>query len=184
MTKAKFLQMLKRELYQLSDEEREEILYDFKEHFAAGLAEGKREADIATDLGDPHMIAKELLLDYDISQDEMRDSEPNSVHITAVTFGLIVFNLLFVFGPIIGVFGLYIGLSVTAITLIFSPLLWLVSLLFNPVNLLPAFFASVSLCGLGLILTVGLYYFGKFLYKWLVKYIKFNVRIVKGEKTA
>ena len=58
MTKTEFLQTLERELRNLTESEREEILYDFEEHFAVGLEEGKEESEIAKDLGDPNVIVK------------------------------------------------------------------------------------------------------------------------------
>lgn len=63
MTKAEFLQTLERELHKLNEHERKEILYDFEEHFAAGFEEGKTEDEIAQELGNPKMIAKEILAD-------------------------------------------------------------------------------------------------------------------------
>lgn len=184
MTKTEFLQALERELQKLKEDEREEILYDFEEHFAAGLAEGKKEDEIANDLGAPKMIAKELLVDYRITQAETDKSVKNILQAIVATVSLSFFNLIFVLGPAAAIIGVYIGLSVTALTLVLSPLLWFVSLLFEPVNILPSFFASVLFSGIGLLVSVGLYYFGKFLYELLLKYIKFNLRIVKGEKVA
>ncbi|MFA8437759.1 HAAS signaling domain-containing protein [Pueribacillus sp. YX66] len=184
MTKAEFLQALERELQKLKDYEREEILYDFEEHFAAGLAEGKREDEIASDLGDPKIIAKELLVDYRVTQAETEKSVKNIFQAMIATISLSFFNLIFVLGPAAAVIGVYIGLGVTAITLVLSPLGWFISFLFGfgQVNMLQSFFASVLFCGIGLLLSVGVYYFGKFLYDLLLKYIKFNLRIVKGEK--
>lgn len=186
MTKTEFLQSLERELQKLKAEEREEILYDFEEHFAAGLAEGKQEIEIAKELGDPKMIAKELLMDYRITQAESDKSMKNMVQAIIATFSLSFFNLIFVLGPAVFIFGIYFGLSVTALALVISPILWFISLLFGfgSANVIQSLFAAVLFCGSGLLLSGGLYYFGKFLYELMLKYIKFNLRIVRGEKSA
>lgn len=181
MTKVQFFNELEQMLHKVPEQDRQEILYDFKEHFAAGLAEGKREEDIVTELGNPKTIAKELLLDYRIEQAEKEKSAKHIVQAIMATVSLSFFNLIFVFGPVVGMIGLYIGLSAMAATLILSPLAWLVSLLFEPVNVWNQFFVSLVLCGSGILLGIGLYYFGKFLYDVLLKYVKFNLRIIKGE---
>lgn len=181
MTKTEFLQTLERELRNLTESEREEILYDFEEHFAVGLEKGKEESEIAKDLGDPNVIAKELLMDYRIAQAETDKSMKNLFRAIAAAVSLSVFNLIFVFGPAFLVFSVFFGLSAAALVLVFSPLLWLISALLEPINVFSSFFASIFFCGVGLLMSVGVYYFGKFLYEWLLKYLKFNLRMVKGE---
>ena len=184
MTKAEFLQTLERELHKLNEHERKEILYDFEEHFAAGLAEGKTEDEIAKELGNPKMIAKEILVDYRISQAESEKSVKHMFQAILATVSLSFFNFMFVLGPVLAVIAFYISLCGVAIAFVLSPIGWLVSFLigFGEVNAVQSFFVSIFVCGLGLILSVGLYYFGKFLYELLLKYIKFNLRIVKGER--
>lgn len=182
MTKVQFFNELERLLKKIPDDDRKEVLYDFEEHFAAGFEEGKREEDIAAELGKPQVIARELLLDYRIEQAEKEKSMKHIVQAIMATVGISFFNLIFVFGPVVAIIGIYIGLSGMAVTLILSPFIWLISLLLEPVNVLNQFFVSLSLCGAGVLLGIGLYYFGKFLYEMLLKYVKFNLRIVKGEQ--
>lgn len=100
------------------------------------------------------------------------------------TVSLSFFNVMFVLGPVLAVIAFYISLCGVAIAFVLSPIGWLVSFLigFGEVHAVHSFFVSIFVCGLGLILSVGLYYFGKFLYELLLKYIKFNLRIVKGER--
>lgn len=184
MTKAEFLQTLERELHKLNEHERKEILYDFEEHFAAGFEEGKTEDEIAQELGNPKMIAKEILADYRISQAESEKSVKHMFQAILATVSLSFFNVMFVLGPVLAVIAFYISLCGVAIAFVLSPIGWLVSFLigFGEVHAVHSFFVSIFVCGLGLILSVGLYYFGKFLYELLLKYIKFNLRIVKGER--
>jgi uncharacterized membrane protein len=61
MTKEHFLSMLDTELAPLPPEEREELMEDYRAHFMFGLQNGKTEAEIITELGDPHEIAQEAL---------------------------------------------------------------------------------------------------------------------------
>lgn len=53
-----FLEALSRALGKLSPQEREDILSDYREHFEAGLGQGKTERQIARELGEPKDIAR------------------------------------------------------------------------------------------------------------------------------
>lgn len=64
MNKEQFLKSIATSLNRLSDDEREDILEDFQEHFEIGKAEGKTEEEISKSLGSPNQIAKELLASY------------------------------------------------------------------------------------------------------------------------
>lgn len=57
MTRNDFLNALYRALLYLPAKERQEIMQDYEEHFAAGLEQGKTEEEICRALGDPGEIA-------------------------------------------------------------------------------------------------------------------------------
>lgn len=59
MNKQEFLKELKKNLRGFSQEEIDDILYDYEEHFSIGLSSGKTEEEIANDLGDPKDIAQQ-----------------------------------------------------------------------------------------------------------------------------
>ena len=63
MSKEKFLQELRRALDRMTDGERREILSDYEEHFRMGVAEGKKEDEIAQSLGNPRGIGKSYAID-------------------------------------------------------------------------------------------------------------------------
>jgi uncharacterized membrane protein len=60
MTKAEFLDALRRRLAGLPQAEIDELLGDYATHFHEGLAAGRSEAEIAQALGDPMRVAREL----------------------------------------------------------------------------------------------------------------------------
>ena len=60
MTKAEFLDTLRRRLAGLPPTEIDELLGDYARHFDEGLAEGRSEVEIAKALGDPMRLAREL----------------------------------------------------------------------------------------------------------------------------
>lgn len=59
MNKQEFLKELKQNLRGFSQEEIDDILYDYEEHFSIGLSSGKTEEEIAEDLGNPKDIAQQ-----------------------------------------------------------------------------------------------------------------------------
>lgn len=61
MTKTEFLQQLYNNLLPLSNDERNEIILDFEEHFSIGLESGKTEEQICAELGSPESCAVSYL---------------------------------------------------------------------------------------------------------------------------
>ena len=60
MTKAEFLDTLRRRLAGLPHAEIDELLGDYARHFDDGVAAGRSETEIAQALGDPMRLAREL----------------------------------------------------------------------------------------------------------------------------
>ncbi len=181
MNKVSFINALSNQLKKIPRSDREDILYDYEEHFQLGLETGKSEEEIAEDLGNPKVIAKELLAEYMITQAESDQSVTNISRAIFATISLSFFNLIFLLGPIVAIIGVYISLAASAIAFTLSPLLLIVSVIFNGTEgILLQFFITLTLCGIGILLSIASIYIGKFLYRVMVKYVKFNVRIIKG----
>ncbi|AYC28553.1 DUF4097 family beta strand repeat-containing protein [Paenisporosarcina cavernae] len=66
MTESVFLEQLKNALGALRESERQDIVADFREYFANGREDGKTDEEIASSLGDPYELAKEMLVAYTI----------------------------------------------------------------------------------------------------------------------
>ncbi|WP_433745877.1 DUF1700 domain-containing protein [Falsibacillus pallidus] len=182
-----FLAKLENLLGKLPESERREMLYDYEEHFEIGLSNGRTEKEIMEELGDPHVIARDLLADYRIFKAEETRSVTNIFQAATAAVSLSFFNLVFILGPLIGLAGVYAALCAVALVLTISPFALLGSSLFNGFeNIVLNLFASLALFSLGLLLCIGMIYVGKFFYRVILTYIKFNVRLVKGkgEKAA
>ena len=63
MTKAEYLEQLKRELNRLDVGDTEEIIFEYEQHFAFKLADGHSEEEIAAALGPPAAIAAQFAAD-------------------------------------------------------------------------------------------------------------------------
>lgn len=182
MNQEQFLKELSILLQHLPAEEREDILYDYKEHFAIGLADGKSEEEICRNLGSPKLIVKEL---QTINKIDLGKNEPtarNPVTAVLAAIGLCFFNLIFVLGPVVGIFSAVLGFFASAIVMIFAPLLKLLDIVINSDTTLSDIFVSLIACGVGILLLLGLIPATKWLWKVLLSYLNWNIRVIKGVK--
>ncbi len=181
MTKDEFLNKLNEALRGLSLNERQDILQDYQEHFVIGLEEGKTEAEIAERLGSPNSIAKELLASYHIERVEQSFTAGNIIRAIWAVIGLGFFNLIIVLGPFIAIVGVICTLWVASLGFTLAPLLVIFDFLvhtgtFEFFNL----FVSIGLCGLGILLGLGMFFVTKVFTKGFIRYLKFNVSLVRG----
>lgn len=88
MTRAQFLDRLRDGLRGVSKSAREDIMADYEGHFAAGLANGRSEAEVAAALGDPVRLARELRAGAGVQQWEERRSPASGVAAVFAILGL------------------------------------------------------------------------------------------------
>src|SRR5258708_24446431 len=115
MTKAEFLDTLRRRLAGLPQSEIDELLGDYATHFADGMAAGRSEAEIAQALGDPMRLARELRAEAGFRRWE---TERTPASFFAVLFGfvaLVAVDFVFLL-PLLG--GLVLFTLVAAIVLL------------------------------------------------------------------
>lgn len=185
MNKRQFLDTLNASLKPLSSSERADILRDFEEHFNVGVAEGKSEPEISEGLGSPYKIAKETLATYHIEQDSDRAPVDNTPRFVLATIGMSFFNLVIVLGPLMALIGIAFAGWVVGITFIGSPVLVLIgSILYLGSFEFFDLFISLALAGLGIFITMGMYYLTLLFIRLLLRYVKFNINFVKGGARA
>jgi uncharacterized membrane protein len=181
MSKNKFLQQLNESLKPLSLKEREDILQDYEEHFSIGLQEGKTEEEIVTSLGSPNHIAKELLAGYHVEQATARATAQNVLRATWAVIGLAFFNLVIVLGPAIALAGFILSAWAIGLCFLASPILVLGEAIVHPSGFfLFNFFMSLAFCGLGYFILIGMLFVTRLAIKGFVRYLKYNVSLVKG----
>lgn len=181
MNKEQFLKTLDSALKGLSSDEREDIIRDFEEHFLIGFKEGNSEEKISATLGSPKQIAKELLATYHLEKVEGSATTGNILRAMYAVIGLGFLNLVFVLGPFIALLGVMAAGWVIGLGFTISPLVIIVGAAINPGTFeLFALFFSLGLCGVGLLLLLGMRFASKLAAKGLVRYLKFNMKIVKG----
>ncbi|OEH92668.1 HAAS signaling domain-containing protein [Bacillus solimangrovi] len=186
MNKHEFFLNLEHLLAPIPEYDRKEIIYDYEEHFEVGMENGKSENELIAELGSPQMIARDLLSDYRIERAEKDKSVKNLSRAIFETISLSLLNIVFVLGPVIGLIGVFVSLCATSIILTLSPVLMIVSILIGNSfgDVFTNIFVAITLCSLGLIMGIGMIHVGKFFYNMILRYIKFNIQIVKGGKRA
>lgn len=191
MNRAEFLRELDAGLSGMSYADKREILADYEEHFRIGMAEGKTEAEISAALGQPRALAKSYRADYLVEQARTDFSAGNVVRAVLAVVSLSLFNLIVVLGPFLGLVGALIGLwaagagmvvagVAVAFGTLFSPVIPFLSVSVDPMVLVGSFLLGVGITCLGLLACIGLWYLTVWFAKGTVKYLQFNLKIVKG----
>ncbi|PAV27948.1 hypothetical protein CIL05_18935 [Virgibacillus profundi] len=181
MNREQFLKQLNASLKKLSDEEKEDILQDFEEHFDIGKSEGKPEEEISKSLGSPNQIGKELIATHYLGKAEDHYSAGNIFRAVWAVIGLGFFNLVIVLGPFIAILSVVLAGWITGLAFIISPLLVLINVVIYPgaFELFDLFF-SIALTGLGILIAIGMLYVTRFITTGFVRYLNYNAKLVKG----
>ena len=191
MNKNEFLDQLSANLKGISREDEQDILGDFIEHFKIGLEEGRTEEDLAASLGNPKVLAKQLRADILVKKAEEEASATNITRAVFASFGLGFFNLIFVLGPFIAIAAVLASLFAAAIAVAASGIAGFFASIFGPlfpeyfsllVHTAIGIFGSIGVACLGVLFFIGDIYLAEILYKLFIRYIKFNLRIIKGRE--
>lgn len=181
MNKEQFLARLDDALKRLPSTEREDILLDFKEHFEIGQDEGKSEEEIAKGLGTPQQIAREMVAAYRLEQVVETATTGNIFRAVWAVIGLGFFNLIIVLAPFVALVAIVLSGWAVGVSLILNPILYLVNVVIYPeIFALYQLFFTIGLAGLGIFMIIGMYYVTHWLIKGFVRYLQFNVKMVKG----
>lgn len=196
MTKNEFMCILRANLNDFSTEEVSEILYDYEEHFNIGAANGKSEAEIIEELGDPASIAGQYSSSKSSSEndyaspyrttspqnDKSTENNNNNSSDKLLTIVLLVLLIIFGSGPILGVFGAMVGFLCAGLGIIIGGISMLIA---GATGVLPAFFGFISLSRLAvmsapafILIAIGLIALGGLFLGGNIWLIKFGVQCI------
>jgi len=190
MTKNEFITILNSQLSGIPENERKDMIYDYEEHFRFAMEEGKTEEQICRELGDPKEIIKQYKLNYRVTRAAENPSTRNIFSaifagISLGFFNLVLFLPIFLglVGTMFGLFASAIGIVLSGILVVFSPILAAIAPSFVSVgmSLTAAFFFGVGLTALGALFFIGDCYLGKYFYQGTIKYLRWNVNVVKKQ---
>jgi uncharacterized membrane protein len=120
MTRQAFMARLREGLSGLPAQRQAEILADYETHFAEGAAAGRSEEDVATALGDPGRLARELRAETGLKRWE---SERNASAAGAAVFavlGLGAIDIMILLPILMAVAGVVVGVGVAVIAVFFA----------------------------------------------------------------
>lgn len=188
MNRNEFLNILEKSLGNVTQSDRIDILYDYKEHFNIGVAEGKSEEDICLALGDPRAIAKQYRVDHIVKQADENRTAGNILRAIFAALSLGFFNLIIILPVFFTLVGILLSLYGVAVSTTVAGVGCFLAVFLQPV--LPDYinipdinqgviiFVSVGLTAMGLLFSIGCINATRFFYNITIKYIKANVKII------
>ena len=188
MTKQVFMLKLEGALARLKPEERREILADFEEHFANGLASGKAEEEVAEELGDPETLAAQYTEGLPEPKPPIKASGVAAGALASIA--LLLFDAIIAIPIIATLFSIWVsfcavvlGLFCAAVACIVAPFTAWLQL---PSVLAGAglFMIGIALMALAVLASIGVVYASIWLYKGVAAYVKAHIRIIKGGAQA
>jgi uncharacterized membrane protein len=193
MNRAMFLSELRMGLSGLPQSEIDDTVADYEAHFSEGLAAGRSEAAIASALGDPARLARELRAEAGFKRWETERSAGSMVSAVFALLGLATLDLIFLIPFVTAIGAILLGMLVTAIALFFAGgAVWLVALfpglaMFGTSGMLGNGMA-LALAGFGLIAGgVGLMALTWLLLdvfiRGLVQYARLHFRLIDSAQT-
>jgi uncharacterized membrane protein len=189
MNKKQFMNEFEKNLKGISKQDKKEIIYDYEEHFAIGKKKGRKEEEIAKKLGNPKQLAKNARMELLVTKAEEEKSAGNLFRMIFATIGMSFFNLIFVVGIFFALLSVIIvlfatGFAITIAGLALAVFAFLPTMGFFYIpgfNHLSMFFGGIAITCLGMLFTIGTYYVGKGFYMLTIKYVKLNIRIIRGK---
>ncbi|MCX7747479.1 MAG: DUF1700 domain-containing protein [Clostridia bacterium] len=189
MNRTEYIESLRRLLSGLSDEDRNDIIYDYEEHFRMGVEDGKSEEEIAKSLGDPRNVARQYKVDYAVRRAEDNRSITNISSAVWASIGLGFLNVVFVLGPFIGLAATVFAIFVSAVAVTAAGAATLLAVIFQPflggfvemgVSTPVAIFAAIGITSLGLLFLAGAVKLAQLFYKVTLAYLRFNIKVITG----
>ncbi|MFC5701517.1 DUF1700 domain-containing protein [Cohnella faecalis] len=153
MNRQEYMELLAYYLSSLPDEEREELLRDYDAHFAFGLQNGKKESDIAQELGNPAEIASEIVGPGFSAP--VRRPGPDAARMTGVSIMLFFVHLVML--PLaVAFWSLFVAYCAVTLAFILSPVAFLLDLLLYGDYYQTKLFVSIGVMGVGMLLATFL----------------------------
>lgn len=117
MTKAEFIDRMKKGLTGLPQPTIDDIVADYDAHFADAAADGRPEAEVAAALGDPARLARELKTEAGLKSWEERKTPSSAASAIMGIIGLGAIDLLILLPMAGGVVGTLVGFFAAAVGL-------------------------------------------------------------------
>ncbi len=171
MTQEQFLNTLRRRLTGMNADEVEDVIEDYRGHFADGLAAGRSEAEIAAALGDPIRLARELRAEAGVRRWESNRTPSNFASALFGLLALIAIDFMFLLPVLAAIF----GMAVAAVVLVFLMCLGGMVLMFNIFTLdIVSTLGGLSLLGFGVGFGAVTMILGEWVIKALIRFARLH----------
>jgi uncharacterized membrane protein len=189
MNKQEFLETLKQNLSRLPAGEIEEILADYREHFAAGLQAGKSESEIAAALGNPRSVAQSYQVSSLINEVQSTSSTVRSsellIRILLRFCVLAPFNFLVLFGPFVVIVALVAAGWAVSLSVGGASIFGLLSSFGLGLDLMTAtmmFFALLGLLGLAVMTSMIMLLVTRGVILLISSYVRWNINFINPSR--
>ncbi|MDP4088646.1 MAG: DUF1700 domain-containing protein [Bacillota bacterium] len=193
MNRNEFMYSLRNSLSAFPEKEREEIIYDYEEHFAVALQSGKTEDEVCRELGDPVNIGKQYKINSSIERASSNPTAGNILRAIVASLSLGLLNVIFVLGPFIAVASVLLSLLISGVAVAFSGIASTVAILINGIfpQLIPFFTVTPWITGMlfaialtcaGMLICMFMSSLIKVFFKGTLKYLKMNFNIITGRR--
>lgn len=192
MKSDQFIKELKVALSSLPPQESEEIIRDQEEYIRDATASGRNEEDVIASLGSPSSFAANLTVEAKIQKAEGAQTLNHQVQGTlSAVFAILALaplNLIFVFGPFMGLLACnFVGWVVSAAVL-FASLIGLFAWLIKLITFSAGFYAHASslfmilgLVGTGVLGLFVMYFITRTFMTVTISYLKWNLSLIRGK---
>lgn len=186
MTKNEYLKQLDKHLKHVTKEDRQDVLAEYETHFISGQEDGKSEEEIARELGNPKQLARELNATLAVESAKSKGGSKNIGKAILAVMGLSLLNFFIVLVPAFFLLMVLVGLVVIGFTLLMFPVFLIVKAVnpeHGPVEHGDIYITIASI-GVLMMLIVILIVAVKWLSILFIKYLKWNIHVVKGSASA
>ena len=181
MTRAEFIDRLKEGLVGLPTATANDIIADYQTHFDDGIAAGRTEAEVASALGDPVRLARELKAEAGIQRWHQEKNPSAAASAVFAVLGLGAIDILILLPIVFPVFGALLAMLLSGVGVFLAGGVVLVvgPFLGAPGGVLAAILMGVGLMGLGLFMGGLMAVLTKWLIDATIWYARLHYRVLK-----
>src|SRR5699024_13232 len=182
LDKITFLNELEQKLNKLPRSECDKVMYEYEQYIFEQESEGKNEYQIIGALESPKKIGKELMARNAIVSAEYRPNVNTILKAIMASLGMGILSLIIVLVPMIFVAAFMFILLLIALFLSLSPALLVIhgTINNNFSFAISNYLFAISYTGLGILLFVVIAKFAQFVYRVILKYLRWNIKTIKG----
>ncbi|MGN5882484.1 MULTISPECIES: HAAS signaling domain-containing protein [Staphylococcus] len=182
MNKITFLNDLESELRWLPRHEQDKIMYEYEDIFYEGEREGRSEVEILKGMESPKKIAKEIYAQKAIKNAEYAPNAQNVTKAVLATLGIGILTLVIILIPLLFVVMFMVILLLASLVLLLSPVIMLSANILSGFThfIFSDFLFAFGYSGLGIIFIVLIFKLAEVIYKLILKYLRWNLKLIRG----